>query len=153
MFRKKTRVISNRFRKIDSLKKFSSYIGKIVYSKSGEHIGRIYDLLFSKDTFVGVLVKGKKDVFIGKEFFRGESDKSIILKIEPITNLIGKQVFDAIGKRVGIVKDIKRKTKSNNYTDLRIKKSIYRRSFYIPKKDIEVAKKNIILKKEYNPKK
>ena len=72
-----------------------------------------------------------------------------MLKIEPVTNLIGKQVFDAVGKRIGSVSDVKRKTKSNNYTDLIVKKAIYRKAIAVPKKDIDVAKKNIILKKEY----
>ncbi len=148
MFKKKTKIISNRFKKIESLKKFSSYIGKKVFSKSGEYVGKVYDLLFKDDTFSGIMVD-KRDVFIGKEFFRGESEKSIMLKIEPVTNLIGKQVFDTAGKRVGSISDVKRKSNSNNYMDLMVKKAIYRKAFAIPQKDIAIAKKNIILKKEY----
>jgi len=149
MFKKETKIISNRFKEINNLKKFGSYIDRKVYSKSGEFVGKVYDLLFKKDIFSGIMVKGKKDIFIGKEFFRGESEKTIMLKIEPVVNLIGKRVFDSTGKKVGIVREIKRKANSNNYTDLVVKKSIYKRSFTVPKKDIEVAKKNIILKKEY----
>ena len=148
MFKKKPKIISNKLKKIGHLKKFSSYIGKKVYSKSGEYIGKVYDLLFRDSCFLGIMVD-KRDIFIGKEFFRGESDNAIMLKIEPVTSLVGKQVFDAVGKKLGRVSDIKRKSNSNNYTDLWVKKSIYRKSFTVPKKDIEVAKKNIILKKEY----
>ena len=149
MFSKKIKIISNRFKKIDSLKKFSFYIGKKVYSKSGEYVGKIHDLLLKDDRFIGVLID-RRDVFIGREFFRGESADRIMLKIEPITNLVGKQVFDAAGKRIGSVSDVKRKSKTNNYTDLWVKKAIYRKAIAVPKKHIDIAKKNIILKKEYN---
>ena len=148
MFSKKTKIISNRLKKVDHLKRFTSYIGKKVYSKSGEYIGKVCDLLFRDDRFLGILID-RRNVFIGREFFGGESEKRIMLKIEPVTNLIGKQVFGATGKKIGKISDIKRKSNSNNYTDLWVKKSIYRKSFTVPKKDIDVAKKNIILKKEY----
>ena len=148
MFGKKSWIISNRFKKVENQKKFSSYIGKTVYSKSGEYVGKIVDLLFKNDRFSGIIVD-RKNVFIGKEFFGSESEKAIMLKIEPITNLIGKKVFDTVGKKVGNVSDIKRKANSNNYTNLMVKKAIYRKAFAVPKKDINIAKKNIILKKEY----
>lgn len=149
MFSKKIKIISSKLGKIEHLKKFSSYIDKKVYSKSGEYLGQVKDLLFRKDCFLGIMLD-RKNIFIGKEFFFKESEKGIILKIEPVTSLIGKQVFDSIGKKVGTVSDIKRKTNSNSYTDLMVKKAIYRKAVSIPKKDVDIAKKNIILKKEYD---
>ena len=145
---KKVKIISSKLKKVDHLKKFSSYIGKNVYSKTGEFLGRVKDLLFKEECFLGILLDRKR-LFIGKEFLGHESEKGIVLKIDPVTSLLGKQVFDAVGKRIGVVSDIKRKTNSNSYTHLMVKKAIYRRAFEIPKKDVDVAKKSIILKKAY----
>ncbi|MBD3247110.1 hypothetical protein GF378_00635, partial [Candidatus Pacearchaeota archaeon] len=107
----------------------------------------IYDIVLKKDCFAGVLVKGKRRVFIGKEFLGGESKKGMILKIEPVTSLISRQVYDSHGKRIGKVSGLKRKSKTNNYSAILVKKSVYRRAFEIPKKEIDVAKKTIVLKK------
>ena len=41
----------------------------------------------------------------------------------------------------------------NVYSELRVKKNIYSRSVFIPKKDIKIAKKNVILKKPWAKKK
>ena len=76
-----------------------------------------------------------------------------MLKIEPVTNLIGRQVFDSKGKRVGKVVEVIRKGTGNVYSELRVKKNIYSWSKHIPKKDIAVAKKSIILKKPWSEKK
>jgi len=149
MFNKKIEVISTKNNKLDDTKKISSYIGKAVYSKAGELLGKVYDVILKDDYVVGILVSSNKKMFIGKEFFEGNVKDVIVLKIEPFTSLIGKQVFDSTGKRIGKVIKIERKTTSNNYENLIIKKAIYSRSFKISKKEVAIAKENIILKKEY----
>jgi sporulation protein YlmC with PRC-barrel domain len=149
MFSRKPKIIATKLKSIEHLKSFKSYLKRRVYSKRGEYVGKVYDVLFNEKTLLGIMVKGKKNIFVGKEYISSESANAIVLKIEPITNLIGKQVFDSRGKRIGIVSDIKRRSKSNTYTDLMVKKAFYRRAFSVPKKDVEIAKKNIILKKEY----
>ncbi len=148
MFRKRTDIISGKVKNLDSLSSLKSYIGKRVYSKNGDLLGHVKDALFKGNVIEGILVKGKRKLFISKEFFEHESDKAFVLSIDPIVSLIGKLVYDSTGKKIGRVVDIKRKTNANTFTELVIKKSIFRRRFTIPKEDISVAKKNIILKSE-----
>lgn len=152
MFSRKIEVISSKTKKLEHTNSFSSYIGKKAYSKSGELIGKVDDVIMKDDVMKGILIKNKK-VFIGKEFFKYYTKEAIMLKIEPVTNLIGKQVFDSKGKRVGKVMEVIRKGTGNVYSELRVKKNIYSWSKHIPKKDIAVAKKSIILKKPWVEKK
>lgn len=146
MFKKRVDIISAKVKNLDSLSNLSSYIGKKVYSKKGDFLGHVKDAMFKGNIIQGILIKGRRNMFIGKEFFEHESDKAFVLNIDPVVSLIGKLVFDSTGKRIGKVVDIKRKTNANTFTDLIIKKSFFRRIFSIPKEDISVAKKNIILK-------
>lgn len=144
---KRVELISRKIKNLGKVKTAKSYIGKTVYSKKGEIIGKIYDIVLKKGCLAGVLVKGKRKVFIGKEFLGSESKKGMMLKIEPVTSLIGRYVYDSHGKRIGKVSDLKRKSNTNNYSGILVKKSVYRRAFEVSKKDIDVAKKTIVLKK------
>jgi sporulation protein YlmC with PRC-barrel domain len=150
MFSRKIEVISSKTKKLEGTNTFSSYIGKKVYSKSGILLGAVRDVIMKNDIMLGVLVKR---VFIGKEFFKSYTADAIMLRIDPVTNLVGKQVFDSTGKRVGKVVELKRKGTGNSYTELRVKKNLYSKSIFIPKKDIKIAKKNVILKKPWQEKK
>ncbi len=159
MFEKKIKILSREVKNLKNIEKASSYIGKSVYSKSGTLIGRVYDVALKNDIMQGIFVLSKLNklnrLFIGKEFFRSESKKGIVLKIEPVTSLIGKKVYDAEGRKIGKVIELKRKSNSNNYTDIIVKKSLIGKPIIIPKKHIDLAKKSIILKikiKEKNEK-
>jgi len=139
-------IVSNKSINLDEMRKFSSYIGKKVFSKTGEFMGEVYDIAIKKDTIVGVFYKGNLNVFIDKEFFESDTKEAIMLKIEPVTRLIGKEVYDSTGELIGEVVELKRKGNSNSYDELRVKKGFFYKSVYIPKEKIAVAKKNIILK-------
>ena len=102
-----------------------------------------------ENNLVGVLIKSNQKVFIGKEFFKSDTDDAIMLKIDPVVGLIGKQVYDSTGKRLGKVVGVKRKGTGNSYSEILVKKAFYRKAFSIPKNEIEIAKKNVILNKEY----
>jgi len=149
MFSNKIRIISQNLRELDGTKNASYYIKKSVLSKSGEYVGKVYDIVLKRDLFVGLLVSGKKKLYIGKEFISSDSKEQVILNIEPVTNMIGKEVYDSKGERIGYVKDLIRKSNSNTYSDIVVKKSFFRRAFPISKADVSVAKKSIILKNSY----
>jgi sporulation protein YlmC with PRC-barrel domain len=149
MFGSKTEIISKGLKEIEKVERYSAYFGKEVYSKSGEFVGKVYDIGMQNQCFMGIFVKGKRKVLIEKSYIASDKDGVIMLNIEPVTNLIGKQVFDSGGKMIGKVVELERKTNSNNYEGIVVKKSFFRRSFSVPKKDIESAKQNIILNKSY----
>jgi sporulation protein YlmC with PRC-barrel domain len=149
IFKKRVEIISNNLKDLNSLEMYSAYFGRKVYSKSGEFVGKVYDVGMKDQCFVGIFVKGKRKVFIEENFISSDKDGIIMLSMEPVINLLGKKVYDSKGKMMGKVIDIERKTNSNNYEGLVVKKSFFRRSFSIPKKDIEAAKKNIMLNTAY----
>lgn len=133
--------------KMDS---FRAYIGKKVISKSGERVGKVHDIRFSGSKVEGIVVlKRISRLFIDQEFIAGHSDEAVMLSIDPVTMMRGKQVFDADGKKLGKVSDVVRKGNSNVMSSIIIRKRLYSRGVRIPKEDIETAKKNIILKKVY----
>jgi sporulation protein YlmC with PRC-barrel domain len=149
MFKKSVDIISRKISNLERTENVSSYFGKKVYSKTGGLIGVVYDVILKKGVMIGILVRGKRKTFIGKEFFGSQSKEGIILKIEPVTSIIGKQVYDSDGKRIGKVIGLNRRSCTNAYSDILVKKSIIRRAFSIPKKDIDMAKKSVLLKKPY----
>lgn len=149
MFSRKIKLISRKLRGLDGTKQIDFYLKKPVISKSGEHVGKVYDIVFKNGFIEGILVSGKKKIFVGKEYFSINPKQHIILSIEPVTNMIGKQVFDSTGKMIGKVKDILRKSNANIYYEIKVKGSFFKRSFNIPKKEVGVAKKSIILKYPY----
>jgi sporulation protein YlmC with PRC-barrel domain len=149
MFKKNVDLISRKLSNLDRTENVLSYVGKRVYSKKGDFFGIVYDVILKKGVMIGILVKGKRRSFIGKEFFGSQSKEGIVLKIEPVTIIIGKPVYDSEGKRIGKVVGLNRKSCTNAYSDIMVKRSMLRRAFSIPKKDIEMAKKSVLLKKPY----
>jgi sporulation protein YlmC with PRC-barrel domain len=149
IFKKKIEVISNSLKNLEKIEKYSKYFGRKVYSKSGEFSGKVHDIGMKNQVFFGIFVKGKRRMFIEKKFISSDADGVIMLSIEPVINLLRKKVFDSNGKIIGKVIELERKNNSNNYEEIVVKKSFFRRSFKVPKKDIEAARQNVILNKAY----
>jgi len=149
MFKKKIEILSARIKNFRGIRKMSSYKGKKVFSKSGEYGGRIRDVILKNDVMAGVIVNGKRKLFIDKEYFSSDTDDVVMLSIDPVTNIIGKQVFDADGKKIGRVIDVDRNTTSNTFSSLVVKKGLISKPINIPKEHIDILRKNVILKKKY----
>ena len=151
MFQNKVDAISSKIKKPKLLGSFKVYIGKSVISKSGELVGKVQDVLLQGSTIAGVVVKkAMKKVFFDKEFFTAQTDKTIKLSIDPVTMHIGKQVFDADGKKLGKVVGLVRNSGANKFSQIVVQKHMLRKQVKIPKEDISIEKKNIILKKVYD---
>ncbi|MGM5484758.1 MAG: PRC-barrel domain-containing protein [Nanobdellota archaeon] len=131
-------------RKISTENSLNSYLGKKVFSKSGDHVGKVKDLVIRDYYVEGIIVKGKRYMFIDKKYFSSD-EEAIILSIEPVYNHLRKRVFDSDGKNLGRVIGVERKDNSNDFTNLILKKGYFSKSFKIPYKEINVLKKNIIL--------
>lgn len=145
----KTELISTKVKNLDAIEKFSEYIGKKVFSKSGAYVGKIKDVVIRRGSMIGVLVKSKRKLFIGREFFETDSEDAIMLSIEPVTLIIGKQVFDSLGKKVGKVVDLERADTDNQFRALIIKKRIYFRPFTVPRSAVTITKHNVLLNKPF----
>lgn len=147
---KRERILSEKVQGLDTFNRLRSILGKAVFSKSGEPVGKVIDVLTDNTRYVGVLIKSNGTIFVDKEYIKNDTQDSIILSIEPITQMIGKQVIDSEGRRLGKVMDISRSSTKNDYTAIIVKKSIISRKVSIPKKEVDVARKNIILNTAYD---
>ena len=142
-------IISSRVKQIDNTTSLNDLIGRKVFSRSGEYVGKVKDFLTRENELLGMLVKGTQTVFIDKEHFTLTSGDMIMLAIEPVTNTIGKQVIDSDGRILGKVVALERKSLQNTYSALTVKRHMYAKPMSIPKAQVSVAKKNVILKIAY----
>lgn len=149
MFKKPIHLFSKKIKSLEGSVKSSSYLGKKVFSKFGQYVGRVYDVVLEKGFMVGVMIKGKKRLFIGVEFFDSQFDKGIMLSIDPVTLIIGKKVYDSVGKLVGKVVDVDRNTASNTFHALIVKKGLFFKPFIIPASDVVESKHNVLLNKSF----
>ena len=141
---KQRRMLSTKVNDIEHMDFLLRYLGKKVFSLSGEKVGTVKDVVFDKGSHKGFLLTN--NLFIDKEYFNKDFDQAMMLQIEPVTNIIGKLVYDVEGKKIGKVKDIERTNNGNDYKALLVKKNIFSKPIVIAKKNVKIAKKNVILK-------
>lgn len=142
--KKKRTLLSTKVNDIEQMNFLSDYLGKKVFSVSGDKIGTIKDVVFENGVHKGFLLSNK--LFIDKEYFSKDYDHAMMLLIEPVTSIIGKLVFDVAGTKLGRVKDIERSNNANDYQSLLVKKNIFSKPLVIEKKHVDITKKNVILK-------
>lgn len=150
IFIRKMQSITSKGGDTSKMESFRSNIGKKVVSKSGDDVGKVHDVVFKGNSVAGIVVSRLfSRTFVGKEFIGKMSNDSIMLSIDPVTMVAGKYVFDADGKKIGKVSKVLRKGNTNNFSALLVKRKIYSKGVRVPKDDIDVSKRNIILKKVY----
>ncbi len=142
-------IISQTDKNILKFESINDYLGKKVVTKSGKTVGSIVDVLFTDRGIRGIIVyKLFTSFYIDKIFFNTVGNKAM-LSIDPVLLLKKKQVFDVDGKRLGKVVKVNRKSNNNDFESLTVKKNIFSKSIKIPKSEIDVMKKNIILNTAY----
>jgi len=123
--------------------KLSKAIGKKVISANGQDLGKVKDIAYDLNKVIGIFVD---DVLIGREYIERLDTDSVILKVTPVTSLVGKMVFDKDGKKIGRVIKINRSGPQNDFVDVMVRKSPLSKTIRITKQEMEVISKNIILK-------
>ena len=126
--------------------------GTKVLSKGGEKIGTVKAVHVSPRLllFEGVEIDtGFIDVdhFISKEYIKRMSEDGVVLKIDPLTKIVGKKVFDARGKKIGKVKDVKRAAKTNKLVSLNVDRGVAKDDLVIANKMVDQIGENVMLKK------
>ena len=150
MGKRKLTTISTKTKTPDSMDSVRNWVGKHVISKSGDVIGKVQDFKFLKNTITGIVVMKKLSrIYLGIEFVSAVSQDSVMLSIDPVTMLIGKKVFDVDGKDMGKLVQLVRKGNNNSFEAIIVKRKFYSKGIKIPKADVEISKKNLILKKAY----
>jgi len=129
--------------------KLSTVVGKKVIAENGEIVGKVKDVAFYMNKIVGLYVKssGIDMVLIDVAYVDQFDADAVTLKVNPVTSLVGKIVFDKDGKMIGKVVQMIRKTNSNDFSEVIVKKNALSKSIRIPKTMMDVIDKNIILKK------
>jgi len=123
--------------------KLRHVVGKKVIATNGQIVGRVTDIAYSMSRVLGIYVG---DTLIGRDYIYKLSTESIILKINPVTKLKGKVVFDKDGKKVGRVAEVHRTGTANDFTHV-VVKIPFAKAIKIAKADIDVIGRNIILNK------
>ncbi|MBR9690472.1 hypothetical protein GOV08_02195 [Candidatus Woesearchaeota archaeon] len=142
-------VISSRKSSVDKKSGLKRYLYKKVFSKDGQLLGRVKDMVFKSYDVEGILVTKFlffKTSFIDREYIDKFSEEGILLKINPVLNILGKQVFDKEGRKIGKVKKVNRRTQANAYESLVVKKGIFSRQRLIYPSDVDIVQKNVILR-------
>lgn len=148
--KKQPTLLTPRFSDLADTVSARHFLGKKVYSTSGDHVGRVHDVVLKNNALAGLLVVGKKLLFIDYEYCTSGAVDGIVLKIDPVTMLKGKIVFDSQGRKLGKVKSIERENNKNYCSKLVVRKGLFSRPRLIPYDEVEVSKKNIILSRAYD---
>lgn len=104
-------------------------LGKDVIDSEGEFLGVVENIFIDPETveLAGISIdKGllKNGLLIGKNYIKNIAPHAIFLKIQPAFNLKGMFVFDAEGKKIGIVHDVKLYGNKNEIENIIVKSSL-----------------------------
>lgn len=128
-----------------------------VLSSKGKIIGKVSQLRIhpTKMNIEGIVVSRgifRKPMYIGSSYIKRFSRASFLLDVEPAVLIKGKRVIDTHGRKVGKVKDLRRKEHSNSIQDI-VVSSPLRKDLIIKTTDIKSIGEAIILKAHYHVKK
>ena len=126
-------------------------LGKKVLAKNGKNIGKIRSIRINpnKLTIEGIEVDTglfKVDRYIGKNYIKTLTNQGAILKIDPIDDVVGLEVFDATGKSIGEIKSIKTSKKTNKLLSITLYSDLYEDQITIDGHYIETCGDSCILK-------
>jgi sporulation protein YlmC with PRC-barrel domain len=124
--------------------KLKDMLNKKILALNGEVVGKVKDIAFDAQKVYGIYVN---DMLIDMTYIDQFKEECIVLKINPITNLKGKIVFDKDGKKLGIITEVIRTNNENSFVSVNVKKYFFSKTINIPKSDMAVIDKNIILNK------
>ena len=126
-------------------------LGKKVLTQDGKNIGKIHSIRINpkKLTIEGIEVDTglfKVDKYIGKNYIKTLTDQGAILKITPVDDIVGLQVFDSTGKSIGEIKAIKKSKKTNRLLSITMYSDIYKDDITIDSHYIENCGDSCLLK-------
>ena len=130
-----------------SLKKL---IGKRVLSKDGEVLGKVKDIVIKQYQIIGIVISSvlKSSIFVDRIYFDSFREEAVILKINPVTSLIGLKVLDKNGRKLGKISKIVRQNTKNEFTTFYVKKNLFK-DIAFNAADIDKISENVILNKEF----
>lgn len=128
-------------------------LGKKVLANDGKNIGKIRSIRINptKLTIEGIEVDTglfKVDKYIGKNYIKTLTEQGAILKITPVDDIVGLEVFDSTGKSVGEIKTIKKSKKTNKLLSITMYSDLYKDDITIDAHYIETCGDSCMLKEK-----
>lgn len=147
---KNNKTIFTKNHELNDVTTIGNYFWKRVIDKQGKKLGRVLNIIIINNVLVSLVVlKGFKRYYVDVAFIESMNRSTLKLNIVPVTNNIGKKVFDIDGRHIGKVIDVIKPNEKNEFTDLIVKAGIFSRKKIINKSEIKINDKNIILKTRY----
>ena len=136
---------------LDKTVEMKDILGKKVLTKDGANLGKVRSIRIDpkKLTIEGIEVDTglfKVDKYIGKNYIKTMTDQGAILKINPVEDIVGHQVFDSTGKSIGEIKSIKKSKKTNKLLSITLYSDIYKDNITVDGHYIESCGDSCILK-------
>ena len=146
--------IKHQSKPLDKTVEVSKIIGKDVISKDGKRLGTIQAIhIHPTDlTVEGIRVKRgmlQTDDYIGREYIHSLTSSGAVLKILPIKEMMGLEVFDMNGRKVGKIKAISRSKKTNSIVSFTVERGFRKKDAEFSGKDIKDVGKGVILRIQY----
>ncbi len=128
-------------------------LGHKVLAKDGHKLGTVKNVQIDPEEFTveGITIGHglfHHDDFVGKDYIERFTDEAVILKINPVNELVGLKVVDSSGREVGSVKKVRRSTKANNITSLVIDRGVLNKDMVVTGRAIKEIGKTIMLSEE-----
>lgn len=138
---------------LDQTVEVREILGKKVLANDGKNLGKIRSIRINptKLTIEGIEVDTglfKIDKYIGKNYIKTLTDQGAILKITPVDDIVGLEVFDSTGKSIGEIKNIKKSKKTNKLLSITLYSDIYKDDITIDAYYIENCGDSCILKEK-----
>lgn len=143
--------IKHKSKPLEKTVEISKILGKDVISKDGKRLGTIENVHIHPTnlTVEGIRVKRgmfAMDDYIGKNYIQSLTQSGAVLKILPVKDMMGLEVFDMNGKRIGKIKTITRSKKTNTIVSFTVERGFRKKDAAFSGKDIKEVGKGVILK-------
>ena len=154
MARKDVFEIKHQSKPLEKTVEASRIIGKNVISRDGRKLGTIQAVHIHPTnlTVEGIRVKRgllQTDDYIGREYIQSLTQSGAVLKILPVKEMMGLEVFDMNGSKVGRIKAISRSKKTNSIVSFTVERGFRKKDAEFLGKDIREVGKGVILKVLY----
>ncbi len=124
--------------------------GKKVLANNGREIGSIKKVLIGTKSLQleGLLVERgffSPNLLIGREYIETLNERGAILKITPVTEYRGLKVFDADGKQIGRIRDIRTIGATNNIAAIVVSRGWLSEDLVLPRNSIYSIGESVLL--------
>ena len=129
------------------------FIGAKILSSAGEYCGRVIGLYVAGGKLTGFSVWfRRKIIYMDISYIANlnsfSRQRSLLLSEIPYYTILGKIVYDADGKKLGVVKAVEQKGTENDYNAFTVKKFIFSRSVRFQKHLVQLVRKSVIVEVE-----